>query len=195
MVITGANGSGKSFMIKSLLINILFAQTIGVCCCQSIVLTPFANMYTYINIPNIVRDKQSLFEAEITQCMEICTAIENLPENLFCFIVIDELFTGTNPKEGISSSYAVCEYLNSFNNSLMMLTTHFTELTELGDKHPDKFDNKQFTVIRDINGGFYKPYTLQDGVSDQYIAIELLKQKGYNTTIINRALEKLKELN
>mgnify|MGYP005840051145 CR=1 FL=1 len=195
MIITGANSSGKSTYIKSLMINVLFAQTIGVCCCQKIILTPFANLYTYIDIPNIVRDKESLFEAEIMKCMEICHTIESLPQNLFCFTIIDELFTGTNPKEGIAGSYSICDYLNKFSNNLMIITTHFTELTELGIKQPDKFVNKKFTVTKDNYGNYQKPYTIQDGVSNQFIAIELLKLKGYNNEIVNGALEKLKELN
>jgi len=178
---------------------VLLSQTIGVVCCDSIRFTPFKYLFTYLDIPNIVRNKESLFEAEILRCMEYCNILANLGidefgNREFSFTVIDELFTGTNPKEGIASSYAVCEHIGKFDNSLNIITTHFMELTKLGDDVPDVFRNMKFFVIKNEDGSFDRPYLIQDGKSEQHIAIALLKNKGYNDEIVNRALDKLKEL-
>lgn len=193
-IITGPNTSGKSTFIRNVMVAVFLSQTIGVSPCRFIVFTPFACLFTYIDIPNIVRNKESLFEAEILKCSEFCQVLESLPSNLFAFTIMDELFTGTNPKEGVAGSYGVCEYLGGFSNSLMIVTTHFTELTHLGQNYPDSFSNKKFIVSKLSNGSFYKPFKIQDGVSDQNIAIDLLQQKGYSNQIISRARDKLSKL-
>ncbi len=107
---------------------------------------------------------------------------------------MDELFTGTNPKEGIAGSFGVCQYLGSFKNNVMIITTHFKELTNLEKSHKDSFKNMKFSINELYDGSFRRPYKIEDGVSNQNIAIKLLKQKGYHESIINGALDKLDEL-
>ena len=194
MIITGPNTSGKSTYIRNVMLAIFLSQTLGVCYCDEIVFTPFYSLFTYINIPNIARNKESLFEAEIMRCMDYCKIIEELDENHYLFTVIDELFTGTNPKEGIAGSYAVCDYVGKFDTSLLILTTHFEELTGLASCYPNRFKNMKFSVIKKNDGGFHRPYVIEEGISRQNIAIELLHDKGYNEEIIGRALEKMDEL-
>lgn len=196
-IITGPNTSGKSTYIRNVIINIFLSQTIGISPCQQIKFTPFYNLFTYIDIPNISRVKESLFEAEIKRCMEYCGIVNDIPSNMFVLTVMDELFTGTNPQEGISSSYAVCDYLSGFSNGLLLITTHFNELTKLEDKDPIRFKNKKFMITKNWNGSFYdfsRSYKIMDGVNNQNIAIDLLEQKGYNNIIITKAKRKLREL-
>jgi DNA mismatch repair ATPase MutS len=194
IILTGPNTSGKSTYIRNVMLSILLSQTIGVTCCDYLQYTPFTHLFTYLDIPNVSRDKESLFEAELLRCMEYCTILEQLNENEYTFTILDELFTATNPKEGIASSFSVCEYLGKFKNSLNILTTHFMELTKLGYDQPKNFKNMKFTIIENPDGSFLRPYTLETGRSDQHIAIKLLKNKGYNNYIVDRAIEKLKEL-
>ena len=195
IILTGPNTSGKSTYIRNIMLAIFMAQTLGVTCCDNFIFTPFKYLFTYLDITNISRLKESLFESEILRCMEYCNILENLNENEFTCTILDEIFTGTNPKEGIASSAAVCEYIGHFNNSLNIITTHFMQLTNLEKEYPDKFKNMRFRVIENKDGSFKRSYLIEDGISDQHIAIKLLKNKGYNNTIVNRALDKLKELN
>jgi len=193
MVLTGANTSGKSTYIRNVMLAVFLSQTLGVTTSRELTFTPFSALFTYIDIPNIVRNKESLFEAEIKRCMEFCRTLEYSDPNNYTFTIMDELFTGTNPKEGISGSYGVCEYLGHFDNSLLIITTHFHELTELGTKYPEKFKNNQFTIIKK-DDVIYKPYKLYKGVSKQNIALDLLAQKGYSDIIIKLAKKKLDEI-
>ena len=195
MIITGPNTAGKSTYLRNVMLSILLSQTLGVCASQELIFTPFYHLFTYLDIPNVAGNKESLFEAEILRCMDYCKVIEKLSPNLFAFTIMDEIFTGTNPKEGISGSYSVCDYLGTFENSLNIITTHFGELTKLADLYPQRFKNMKFSVIEKQDGRFYRPFKLEDGRSDQHIAIKLLKQKGYNNRIIDGALNKLQQLN
>ena len=195
MILTGPNTSGKSTYIRNIMLSIFLAQTLGITCCDNIVFTPFNSLFTYLDIPNISRQRESLFEAEIHRCMEYCNILESLSKNEFTFTVMDELLTSTSSNEGCATSFAFCEYLSQFPNSLNIVTTHFTELTKLSQLYPDKFKNTRFTVIENDDGSFSRTYLIEEGKSYQNIAIKLLKQKGYNNFFIDKALLKLKELN
>lgn len=183
MIITGANTSGKSTFMRNVMLSVYLSQTIGVACCEKIRFTPFRILFTYINIPDVV-GRESLFEAEMNRCMEYINLVKKLDMNEYAFSIIDELFTGTNPKEGIAGSYAICDYMLKYYNSLLMITTHFHDITQLQKIRPSLVINKKFDVDININGNISRNYQLIDGVSEQNIAIHLLKNKGFDPSII-----------
>ena len=69
MLITGPNAAGKSTFIKSIIINIILAQTIGVNSASFFSLTPYHLIETYLHIPD-VKGSSSLFEAEMLRSKE-----------------------------------------------------------------------------------------------------------------------------
>lgn len=192
ILLTGANTAGKSTYIRTVMLSVMLAQTIGITNGE-LYFTPFYKLFTYINIPNIMRERESLFEAEIKRCNEYCNELENLDKNNFIFTVMDEIFTGTNPKEGIAGSYGVCDYIGRFTNSLNIITTHFHDICDLEVEHPDRFKNMKFTVIID-NSNIIRDYKIKKGISTQNIALELLKNKNYNMEISKKAYYKLNKL-
>ena len=52
MIITGPNASGKTTILKSSLINILFSQQFGCGFYDSAKIKPFNNIHCYLNIPD-----------------------------------------------------------------------------------------------------------------------------------------------
>ncbi len=191
MVITGPNTSGKTTYIVNVMLAVLFAQTIGVTCCQYLQITPFYDLFTYVNIPNVSRDRESLFEAELLRCLEFYNILKAMPEDKFVFTIMDELFTGTTPKESAVTSYTVCEHIKNY-NCLAIITTHYIELTHLANVYPDKFINMKFSIrkanSKGKNSTFSRSYRIEKGVSDQELAVELMHQKGFDDEIINKAM-------
>jgi hypothetical protein len=173
MILTGPNTSGKSTYMKTALLSILMAQTVGIVCADEIILTPFNFLYSYINVPDQI-GRKSLFECEIDRCYHFLQMVNT---DKFVFSVIDELFTGTNPIDGISSSYGVCSELKKYRNSIQIISTHFHYLCRLPKKYPDRFFNKCFETN----------YNLLDGESKQCIGIDLLSNKGFSKDIVNIA--------
>jgi len=193
IILTGANTSGKSTYIRNIMLSIFLAQTIGVTCSDNLTFTPFNHFFTYLDIPNVSSNRESLFEAEVMRCMEYCNILEKLKDNEYVFTIMDELLTATNPQESMATSFAFCEYIGNFKNGINIITTHFTELCELETLHRGKIKNMKFDIIKNLDGTFYRPYKITDGISNQCVAIELLKLKGYNNSIIDRAIEKVKK--
>jgi len=186
MIITGPNAGGKSTFIKSITLSLVFSQTLGISMGTSMKLTPFKLINTYLNIPD-VSGKESLFEAEMHRAREHIKKLESMPENEFSFFIMDEIFSSTNPEEGISGGYAICERLGELKNSMNIITTHFNYLTRLTDT--GNYKAYKIPISRNSNNDIVYNYKLEPGVSDQFIALELLKIKGFDKNIVNRAQE------
>ena len=184
MLITGPNAGGKSTFIKSLAISVIFSQTVGIAFCNSFEITPFSLINTYLNIPDC-KGKESLFEAEMHRARDHIRKLEDTNKDEFSFIVMDEIFNSTNPEEGISGAYAIGEKLASYENSVSVITTHFSYLTNL--ENDKQFKNYKIPISRDNDDNIIYPYKIKQGVSNQYIALELLRNKGFNNDLVDNA--------
>ena len=183
VIITGPNAGGKSTFIKSLLVNIIMAQTLGISICAQLTLTPFHNIRSQINIPDS-KGHESLFEAEMYRCKHNLDLIKAQPQQRI-LLVMDEIFNSTNPVEGIAGAFAIADRLAKHDNTLVFFTTHYTYLTKL-EKH-SMFRNYKMNVIK-ADDAIQYPYKLERGISKQYIALELLKLNGFDNDIIDQAL-------
>lgn len=185
-IITAPNKSGKSTFLRSVFLAIYLAQSIGVSCSKEIIFTPFKYLFTYLNIPDTI-GRESLFEAELNRLFIYYQNIMNLKDGEFTFSIIDELLTGTTPNEGSAASYAICKYISENKNNISIVSTHFRNVfTDI--------ENVQFLkLIAEYKNDIYSyPYILYPGISDQYIALELLKERGYDEKITKYAHDKLK---
>jgi DNA mismatch repair ATPase MutS len=99
---------------------------------------------------------------------------------------MDEIFNSTNPVEGISAAYAIVKKISEYTNCILIFTTHYVYLTKLAKTN--RFINYKMNVIIE-NNIINFPYKLVKGFSKQYIALELLKQNGFDEKIINDAIE------
>lgn len=189
MLITGPNASGKSTYIKSVSVAILLAQTIGLCpvSVNSRVqyLTPFKVLNSYLK--NIdVKGSRSGFEAEMYKCKEHINLIKQLNKDEYSFVAMDEILVTTNYKEGVAGAYAICKELSRHHNSLALITTHYTNLSTFKD---DQFTYFKFNITRDDKDEIIYTYKMKKGISDDYIALELLKKNGFEKRIINDAIK------
>ena len=188
LLITGPNAAGKSTFIKSVIINILLSQTIGINSAKNFEITPFYLIETYLHIPD-VKGKSSLFEAEMIRSKEYIEKIKDLDKKQFSFIVLDEIFSSTNYIEGFSGAYSILKNLCKFKNTLFIVTTHYTDLCILEKDTKNKIENYKFSVEYDKDNNIIFNYLLEKGVSYQYIALELLKNNGFDKNIIDDAIE------
>lgn len=188
MLITGPNASGKSTYIKSVSIAILLAQTIGLCpvSVNSRVqyLTPFKVLNSYLK--NIdVKGSRSGFEAEMYKCKEHINLVKELEKDEYSFVAMDEILVTTNYKEGVAGAYAICKELSRHHNSVALITTHYTNLSTFKD---DQFTYFKFNITRDDKDEIVYTYKMKKGISNDYIALELLKKNGFEERIINDAI-------
>lgn len=194
ILITGANAGGKSTFIKSVIVNLIFSQTICLSSASSFELTPFRMIETYLQIPDS-KGKESLFEAEMYRSRDYLEKLKALEENQFSFIVLDEIFSSTNFNEGFSGAYAILKKISGFKNTLSMTTTHYSDLERLERDTNGRIENYKFEVDIDSNNDIHFNYLLKRGTSRQYIALQLLKKSGFDEDIIEDAIKMCENIN
>ena len=180
MIITGPNASGKTTILKSTLINILFSQQFGCGFYDSAKIKPFNHIHCYLNIPD-TSGRDSLFQAEARRCKEILDAI-SINKNDTHLCAFDELYSGTNPEEAEQSATSFMKYITKYKNVSCILTTHFIKVCKKLEKSKNIINYKMLTE-KDNNDLIYK-YTLKEGISDIKGGLIVLKQMNYPKEII-----------
>ena len=180
IIITGPNASGKTTLLKSTLFNILLCQQIGCGFFNNASIKVYDYIHCYINIPD-TGGRDSLYQAEARQCKNILQLIENNKDKTH-FCVFDELYSGTNPDEAISSAYGYLDHLNKLKNIDYMLTTHYNKLC----KKLNKQNNNFFMKVKknDDNDDFEYTYKIKKGISNVKGALKVLKDLEYPENII-----------
>jgi len=181
MIITGPNASGKTTILKSTLINILFSQQFGCGFYDSAKLKPFDSIHCYLNIPD-TSGRDSLFQAEARRCKEILDSIsESSDKTHLC--IFDELYSGTNPEEAEQSATAFMKYITKFKKVSCLLTTHFMKVCKKLDKSKCIANYRMITEKKDEH--LLYTYVLREGISDIKGGLIVLKQMNYPKEIIN----------
>ena len=182
-IITGPNASGKTTILKSTLINIIFTQQFGCGFYDSAKFSPFKHIHCYLNIPD-TSGRDSLFQAEARRCKEILDIIrDNKDDTHFC--AFDELYSGTNPEEAESSATAFMMYLQKHKNVSSILTTHFVKVCKKLDKTKGIENCKM--VTQKINNKLKYTYKLEPGISEVKGGINVLTEMDYPAEIINNS--------
>tara|TARA_B100000780_G_scaffold250841_5_gene197200 strand:+ start:15076 stop:16764 length:1689 start_codon:yes stop_codon:yes gene_type:complete len=189
-MITGPNAAGKSTFIKGLVSNIILAQTFGISRCSYAKITPFDYIKTHLNTPDVINE-QSLFEAEMYKCKEIISSIKNNKNK--SLIILDELFSSTNYREGYAASAAIMKKINDYSNTCTIITTHYEKLPYYAKKLG--FKNFMFPIKRNKTNGLLFPYKIKKGISQDFVALEILKMNDYDSDIINNAIKISKSFN
>ena len=179
--ITGPNAAGKTTLIKSTLLNVIFSQQFGYGFYKKAKLLPYHYVHSYLNIPD-TSGRDSLFQAESRRCREILTCLlENQNKRHFC--IFDELYSGTNPYEAVASAYGFIKYLNKYDNLDLLLTTHYTKLCEL--LQTEHVQNMHMKIELCESGGIKYLYKLDKGISSIKGGIKVLQDLDYPEDIIN----------
>jgi DNA mismatch repair protein MutS len=185
MIITGPNAGGKSTLIKSIPVNLILAQTIGIAAASSATITPFFSIATYLNIVDDLAAGNSLFKAQVLRAQEIVNLVESTPACQFSFVALDEMFNGTSAKESTAAAYSVINHIGKNENNICVVATHFPLLTKLAE-NSSAFENYKVSV--NVSGtGIHYPFKLEKGISYQHVALDILKQDGYDFSILDEA--------
>jgi len=192
LIITGPNASGKTTTLKSTLINIIFSQQFGCGFYDSAYICPYKHIHCYLNIPD-TSGRDSLFQAEARRCKDIIDSIKenNNNENHLC--VFDELYSGTNPEEAVTSATSFMEYIVKYKNVSCILTTHFTKVCKKLDKNKNIL-NCCMDVVSNNNNITYK-YKIIPGISNIKGGINVLRNMNYPKEIIENTIASTNENN
>ena len=184
MIISSPNKSGKTTILKSTALNIIFSQQIGCGFYKSATITPYTHLHSYLNIPD-TSGRDSLFQAESRRCKEIIDSVKlysDIKYRHFC--MFDELYSGTNPAEASKAGYAFLEYLQQYSNVDFILTTHYLSICKKF-KGSSNVQNYKMVVNVNPDGTFKYTYKIKKGISNLKGGVRVLKDMDYPQHIIN----------
>jgi len=184
MIISSPNKSGKTTILKTTTINIIFTQQFGCGFYKSAKINPYTHIHSYLNIPD-TSGRDSLFQAESRRCKEIIDIINDNNEGRHRhFCVFDELFSGTNPEEASKAGHAFLKYLTNYQNVTFILTTHYFKICKKFNKSPSVQNYKMEVIVRE-DGTFEYTYKIKKGISKIKGGIRVLKDMNFPDEIIN----------
>jgi DNA mismatch repair protein MutS len=168
--------------------NNILSQQIGAGCYKGAHIRVYDNFHSYMNIPD-TSGRDSLFQAEARRCKDIIKCLNDTSASHLC--IFDELYSGTNPKEAISSAMAFISYINKHPNTRFILTTHYSQICD----HVEKLKGiKNYHMhVTDSDAGIKFSYKIEEGMSNTLGGVNVLKMMDYPDEIINDIIERSKE--
>lgn len=179
LIITGSNMSGKSTFMRTMGLNILLAQSIYTCHCDSYTGSIF-NILSSLSISDDVTEGKSYYLGE---CEALLRILNSCDREFTTFCIIDEIFKGTNPIERIAASKEILKYLSEY-NALPIIATHDLEIAEVSK---DSFIHKYFCEDVTEEDGLIFDYIIKDGICHTGNALKLLKYLKYPDRIVENA--------
>jgi hypothetical protein len=183
LIITGPNASGKTTVLKSAIINIIFSQQFGCGFYDSAKINPYKYIHCYLNIPD-TSGRDSLFQAEARRCKSIIDSVNNHPDDTH-FCIFDELYSGTNPDEAVLSAKSFMEYLMKNKNVSCLLTTHFIKLCKKLQSNKRITNHHMHSTI--TNDKIHYSYLLKKGISRVKGGVHVLTDMNYPQEIIDNS--------
>jgi len=175
LIITGANTGGKTVALKTLGIISLMAKCgFPVPVSEKSKIKFFEKIFIDIGDEQDISSDLSTFSAHITN---INSFLEHCDNNTL--IIIDELGTGTDPKDGAAIGRALIEYILK-KDSFAAITSHIEDLKYLNYVY-DKVEN----VSVAFNEKNIKPeYRLIYGVAGHSYGISIAEKLKFNKEVI-----------
>ncbi|MBB72481.1 MAG: DNA mismatch repair protein MutS [Legionellales bacterium] len=186
LIITGPNMGGKSTYMRQIAIIVLLAYTGCFVPAEVATIGPVDRIFTRIGASDDLASGRSTFMVEMTETANI---LNNATAD--SLVLMDEIGRGTSTYDGMSLAWASAEYLVNRINAMTLFATHYIELTHLSSK--PQIYNMHFNAVE--HGETIRfMHRLQEGPADQSYGIQVAKLAGVPQSVINRAKNKLVEL-
>jgi DNA mismatch repair ATPase MutS len=183
LLLTGANMSGKSTVLRTVGINVVLAQTVNTCLASSCE-APVLRVRSLMGRADDLIAGKSYYLVEAETLVGMLAAAAAGPPHLFLF---DELFRGTNTVERIAAGAAVLGHLVGEHGRpgphVVLAATHDRELVELLD---GRLTPAHLSDAIGPNGLVFD-YQLREGPATSRNAIALLKLSGAPDAVVRGA--------
>ncbi len=184
LLITGPNTGGKSVSLKIIGLMVLMSYSGMPIPCEEATIPFFDKLFIDIGDEQSVVESLSTFSSHLSKLAEIC---DNATSK--SLVLLDELGSGTDPKEGESLAIAILNELRE-RKCMIVATTHYGRLKSYGKKHDDilvasvEFDLQSLSPT----------YRFIEGITGQSNAFDIASRYGLSDKIIKYA-KFLKEQN
>ena len=188
LLITGPNMAGKSTYMRQTALIVLMAQAGCFVPCENARIGVVDRIFTRIGASDNLAQGQSTFFVEMSELSYILNSAK--PRSL---IILDEIGRGTSTYDGLSIAWAAVEHLcNEKTHIRTLFATHYHELTVLEEQlHGVKNLNVD---VAEQNGNIVFLHKIVGGSASRSYGIHVAKLAGIPKSLLERAQEKLSEL-
>lgn len=171
--LTGANMAGKSTFLRSFSTAVYIAHMGFPVAAASMEFSVMDGVYTTINLPDNLGIGASHFYAEVLRVKKIG---QELSEGKSLFVLFDELFRGTNVKDALEGTVAVCNAFTNRKDSKFIISSHIIEAAD----ELRKKESAAFYFLPTVMKGAVPEYTytLQEGVTNDKHGMIIINNEG-----------------
>ena len=177
-IISGPNAGGKTVILKTLgLFALMFKLGYMLPAEEGAILPYFRNIYADIGDSQSLMDNLSTFSGHCSNIASILNSVGGLD-----LVLLDEVGTGTSPKEGEVLAESVVSYLLK-KHCFALVSSHFESLKSFGLTNKSivnasmEFDNKTLLPT----------YHLLMGLPGESYGLEVAKRFGMNDEVLKQA--------
>ncbi len=188
LLITGPNMAGKSTYMRQTAIIVLMAQAGCFVPADNAHIGIVDRIFTRIGASDNLSQGQSTFFVEMS---ELAYILNSATEK--SLIILDEIGRGTSTYDGLSIAWAAAEHLcNDKKQVRTLFATHYHEMTSL-EGHMPGLRNLNVDVVEE-NGNVVFLHKIVEGSADRSYGIHVAKLAGVPESLLERASQKLVEL-
>ncbi|SFH18513.1 MutS-related protein [Pedobacter insulae] len=170
--LSGSNMAGKSSLLKSIGIAVYLAHLGFPVPAASMQTVVFNGLITTINLADMIESGLSHYYSEVMRVKKIALL---LTERKRMFIILDELFKGTNAQDAFDASLLVVNGLAVIPNSIFIVSSHITALADELKAKNIAFKYLEHLIVDE------KPkftYQLKTGVSTNGIGMYFIEREN-----------------
>lgn len=183
LLITGSNTGGKTVTLKTIGLFVAMTMCGMPLSCEVASIPLFDALYVDIGDDQSIQESLSTFSSHLSKLAFIC---DHAKEN--SLVLLDELGSGTDPREGEPLAVAILDELRAI-NAMVIATTHYSALKTYGTKQDDillssvEFDMEHMRPT----------YRYIEGITGQSNAFEIAARYGLKDSIIAFAKQRKAE--
>jgi len=187
LIITGPNMGGKSTYMRQTALIVLLAHIGSYVPASAAEIGMVDRIFTRIGASDDLASGRSTFMVEMTETANILHNATNKS-----LVLLDEIGRGTSTYDGLSLAWACAEMLAIKTQAFTLFASHYFELTLLA-KQIDSLANVHLDAVEHGDSIVFM-HTVQEGAASKSFGLQVAQLAGVPKAVIQRAKQRLSEL-
>ncbi len=187
VLLTGPNMGGKSTFMRQVALITLLAYCGSFVPAETCRLGPIDRIFTRIGASDDLAGGRSTFMVEMTEAAAILHAATERS-----LVLMDEIGRGTSTFDGLALAHAIAARLITHNRAFTLFATHYFELTQLAQRHPQAIN--RHLAAAEHRGAIAFLHEVRDGPANRSYGLQVARLAGLPAPVVRSAGQLLEAL-